>query len=104
VDTTNHEEIKMMNTSATNKMWTKIQKANPIWFSPESMKFWQSVVYFDTLAKHPDGYRFVSSEKNFDGTETLYTVRVATQRGIETLGEWQGYKTLKDAKEALPIL
>jgi hypothetical protein len=94
----------MMNTSATNKTWTQIQKANPTWFSPESMKFWQSIVYFDTLAKHDDGWRFVSSEKNFDGTKNLYTVRVATKQGIETLGEFQGYTTLKDAKEALLIL
>ena len=94
----------MMNTSATNNTWTKIREANPVWFSPESVRFWQSVVYFDTLAKHDDGWRFVSSEKNFDGTKTLYTVRVATKRGIETLGEFQAYETLKDAKDALPRL
>jgi hypothetical protein len=93
-----------MNDRAIKQTWTQIRQANPMWFSPSSMKYWNSVVYFDTLAKHHDGWRFVSSEKNFDGTETLFTVRVATKRGIETLGEWQGYKSLKDAKEALPIL
>jgi hypothetical protein len=93
-----------MNDRAIKQTWTQIRQANPMWFSPSSMKYWNSVVYFDTLAKHHDGWRFVSSEKNFDETETLFTVRVATKRGIETLGEWQGYKSLKDAKEALPIL
>jgi hypothetical protein len=93
-----------MNDRAIKQTWTQIRQANPMWFSPSSMKYWNSVVYFDTLAKHHDGWRFVSSEKNFDGTKTLFTVRVATKRGIETLGEWQGYKSLKDAKEALPIL
>lgn len=72
------------------------------WFEPKTMKFFGSRIYWDTLTETPNGYLFISSEDNFDRTEKRFTVRfVNADYGIQTLGEFLGYATLGEAKNAL---
>jgi hypothetical protein len=57
------------------------------------------------------GYRkddiiyFITSEKSPVQFQRLYSIRVMDTKGnINTLGEFQGYKTLKQAKSAMASL
>ena len=85
----------------SGSVWQGIIAKNENWFSKSNIRFWSSKIYWDTLTERKDGWRFVSSEKNFDGTKILFTLRVATENGIETIGQFQGYETLEDARLAI---
>ena len=82
-------------------VWQGIIAKNEKWFSKENIRFWNSKIYWDTLTETPKGWQFVSSESDFTGTETLFTIRLATDNGIETIGQFQQYKTLADARLAI---
>ncbi len=86
-----------------HKTMEDVKQAFPVWFSKETMQFFDSRVH-DTLY---GGRYFVSSEK-FRGFhcpdgERLFTVREVTKKGINTVGDFQAYATRheahKDAKE-----
>ena len=68
------------------------------WFSPSTMRFFGSKVYPDLVG----GRYFISSEENFDGTQRLYTLRMVTDEGlIDTVGDFQGFTSLRQARKAL---
>lgn len=71
------------------------------WFSPSTMRFFGSKIYPDIVG----GRYFISSEKNFDSTQRLYTIRVVTDDGtIDTVGKFQGFASLRQARKALNAL
>lgn len=72
-------------------------RAGFYFFSPDTLAFFESKI-LGTLYGHGV---FVTSERNFDGTARLYTVRVALPDGsIETVDEFQGFATAQSAKVA----
>lgn len=72
------------------------------WFAPDTKRFWGTRLP-QTGVELEDGTRlFVSSELNFNRTERLYTVRRQDLEGnIETVGEFQGYRTREQANRAM---
>jgi hypothetical protein len=82
--------------------WLTIRANAGYWFAPDTLKFFGSRIYWQTLTETKDGYLFISSEDNFDRTEKRFSVRsVNSDYDIDTLGEYQGYATLDHAKTAL---
>lgn len=68
------------------------------WFSTETMRYFGTKIH----GKLIDGRYFITSEFSFDKTQRLYTIRAAREdASIETIGEFQAYSTLKQARAAL---
>lgn len=68
------------------------------WFSRETIRFFGSRI----VGGIRRGRFFITSEDNFNRTKRLYSVREAMPDGsIETRGEFQGYRTVDEAREAL---
>ena len=66
-------------------------------FDKDTMKYWGTCI--ETSVFH-NGC-FVTSENDFWGTKRLYTVRRFDFDGaIDTIGEFQGYKTKEAARKA----
>lgn len=81
--------------------WLLIRANTGYWFSKNTLAFFGSKIYWNTLTPVEGGYLFISSEDNFDGTERLFSVRkVNRDFGIET-PEWQTLPDLKAAKTRL---
>lgn len=81
--------------------WWLIRANTGSWFSKESMRFWESRIYWNTLTKIDGGWLFISSEKDIQGIETRFSIRkVNKDYGLETL-EFQVTPNLKIAKEYL---
>ncbi len=77
---------------------TQIKRANAKagfhWFEPGSMSFFRSQIFSGIYG----GQYFITSEQFSDDTPRLYTIRQAFPDGsIDTVGEFQAYKTLLDA-------
>lgn len=89
-----------MKLSRKSPEWQSIIAENKVWFSPETMKFFGSVVFWQTLTSTDKGKVFITSE-NCGTDESLFSIRIATDKGIDTLGEFQQYKSLAEALEAL---
>lgn len=78
-----------------------IEKAHPVFFSPETMRFWGSRIHRATATAYKSGLFFVTSEHNFDRSERRYTLRLANLQQIDTVGDFNGYATLSEAKRAM---
>lgn len=72
------------------------------WFSPSTMRFFGSKIYPDIVG----GRYFISSEKDhYSNGARLYTIRMVTDDGtIETVGDFQQYTSLRQARKALKAL
>lgn len=79
-----------------------VNKANGMfWFSPNTMQFWRTRIH-SGIRK---GKYFISSEDNFRRDRRLFSIRTFNDKGeIDTVGEFQAYSTLAEAKEALKDL
>jgi hypothetical protein len=65
------------------------------WFEPATMRFFKTRIESRLIA----GHRFITSEKGPDEVRR-YTIRDARPDGsIDTVGEFQGYRTLAQAKK-----
>lgn len=72
--------------------------AGECWFDRKTIKFWGSRIEGGLHA----GRYFISSEFNFQRKRRLYTIRqVMPDDSIETVGEFQAYRFLEDARDAL---
>lgn len=86
------------------QIWLTIRAENAYWFSQDTLRFFGSKIYWQTLTRIEGGYLFISSEDNFDRTEKCFSLRfVNVEDGyeIDTIGEFNRYKTLEHAKAAL---
>lgn len=87
-------------------IWDKIISNSGFWFSTSSMRFFKCRIAWGTLTSTGNGFAFISSEDTsmlyYPQEPRRYTVREWTlERGVSTLGEFQQYDTLSDAKKAL---
>ena len=76
---------------------------SPYWFSESAMKFFHCRIFPRVYA----GRYFVTSERDDYAQEpiTMYSVREAKYTGaIITVGDFCGYRTLSQAKEAIKKL
>lgn len=77
------------------------KEAGRHWFSPDTMRFFLSKIESELIG----GKYFVTSE--WDGTTNprLYSVRKyhPDSHIIDTVGEFQGFKTRQDALYAIPM-
>lgn len=72
----------------------EVMQENPTWFSPDTMEFFESKIESELI----DGNYFVSSEKTgFRETRRAFSVRMATEDGIHTVGGFQRFKTKRSA-------
>ena len=71
-----------------------IRKAVPLWFSPDTMRFFRTRVG-RYVYQGGGGIYFVTSEQYRPGASRLYSVRRFWPEAdeISTVGEFQGYKT-----------
>lgn len=75
--------------------------AGQFWFSPDTMRFFRGRIESELVA----GRWFVSSEQYDDESPRLYTVReVQPDASIETIGDFQGYRTKAAARKAIDKL
>ena len=65
-------------------------------FDKDTMKFWVTRIETGVIKNGC----FVTSENNYDGTKRLYTVRRFNGKSIDTIGEFQQYKTKGSASDA----
>lgn len=85
-----------------SREWREITAKAGYWFSPSSMRYFGCRVYWNTLTELQEGYLFISSEANFDGSEKRYSIRkVNADYGIETIGSFGEFENLSSAKKAL---
>ena len=75
------------------------KEAGLFWFSPDSIRFFKSRIESELI----DGKFFVSSEKNMEDDPRLYSIRKYNPKthGIDTVGEFQAFKTCQDALDAI---
>lgn len=73
---------------------TELKKKFPVWFSEDTMKFFRSKVESRIIAEK----YFITSEQFDDFSPRLYTVRMVNENSINTVGNFQGFKTLSSAK------
>lgn len=80
----------------------KNRAAGSYYFTPETMRFWNCKV---ESGLYPHRY-FVTSEDNFDRTETLYTIRQFTEDYVDvnTVGRFQAYRYKENATTAAAFL
>lgn len=80
------------------EMKKRNQEAGQYWFSKETMDFFGCVIEAGPNIKNI----FITSEWNFDRTERYYTLRRFDTKTntVETIGEFQQYKTLLEARAA----
>ena len=72
------------------------------WFSPEAMRFFGSKIESGPLKQK----YFVTSEQFEDDSPRLFTIRVYDPKThqIDTVGDFQGYKTKDEAMDGVSIL
>lgn len=68
------------------------------WFEPGAIRFFRTKIHTSELIH---GRYFVTSEQFDDASPRLYSVRMVKPNfGINTVGKFQGYKTLTEANRA----
>ena len=71
------------------------------WFSTDTMRFFNCRVS-ELCWKIKDKIYFISSEKQSEKHNRLYTVRLCLSNGeIKTISEFQGCKTMKEARDLI---
>lgn len=80
--------------------WGNIIETSGYFFSRETMRFFQSRISWASLTPVGEGYLFVTSEQSPYGARA-YTLRKWANGQVDTLGEFQAFTTLGEAKTAL---
>ena len=84
--------------------WQEIITENKSWFSPRTLKFFGSTIFWATLTETTKGKGFITSEHNYSNETKLFSIRLITNTGIDTYGEYQGYETLAEALRELKTI
>ncbi len=71
-------------------------------FDPDTMRFWHSKVHGGLIL----GKYFITSEDNYDRMSRLFSIRAInwTNGAIDTVGAFQQFHTVEDAKEFIKSL
>ena len=90
------KELTMANVKRNNKT------SGWLWFSPGAMRFFRSKIESKLLKQK----YFVTSEQFEDDSPRLFTIRVYDSKThqIDTVGDFQGYKTKDEAMDGVSIL
>lgn len=80
--------------------WEKIVSTSAYWFSKSTIRFFSSRILWDTLTETATAgtYLFVSSERNYNNTKRLYTVRFYSATGVDTI-TFTGFRSSEIAKQ-----
>lgn len=91
-----YEKVPMFVVKAKN------YEAGQHWFSPDTMRFFNSKVPDEAIKKGDKAY-FVSQEDNFDRTGKTYTLRVADLKtgDVDTIGEFGEITSKSEAEKKL---
>ena len=81
--------------------WQKIIADNKEWFSKGTLEFFKSTIFWSSLKETKQGLKFVTSEWNYQQDTKVFTVRLVTDTGIETISEYGEYPSLVEALRAL---
>jgi hypothetical protein len=83
--------------------WLTIRANAGYWFAPDTLRFFGSRIYWQTLTETNGGYLFISSEDTYGRSpERRFSVRFVNRAyDIDTVGEFLGYETLAQAKTVL---
>lgn len=84
----------------SSPVWQGIIADNENWFSKATLAFFGSTILWSSLKETEQGLMFISSEWNYDQTIKLFSLRVVTDTGIDTVGEFGQYETLAEALRA----
>jgi hypothetical protein len=83
--------------------WQEIIAANYLWFSPRTLKFWGSTIYWATLTAPGEVRYFITREHHYDANK--FSIRSITDGSqIDTIGEFGQYTSLSEAKANLAKL
>jgi hypothetical protein len=88
--------MKLLNTKSS-PVWQGIIADNENWFSKATLAFFGSTILWSSLKETERGLMFVSSEWNYNQSIKLFTTRLVTDNGIDTIGEFGQYETLGEA-------
>ena len=84
-----------------NDVRARNNQFNGHWFDREAMEFFRTIIESELIA----GRYFITSEQREDHTPRLFSVRMAEPSGaIETVGRFQGYASLEQARAAITAL
>lgn len=75
----------------------QVKKAHKLWFSPDTMRFFRSIVETDLVK----GQYFITSERQKNEENKKYTIRKADNISVRTIGKFQQYTSLAEAEKAL---
>ena len=76
----------------------KNKEINQRWFSPQTMKFFNSKIETGVLK----GKYFITSERREKYFPKKYSIRKAEENGsIDTIGEFQQFSSIEEAKDFL---
>ncbi|MGI9554843.1 MAG: DUF7447 family protein [Vampirovibrionia bacterium] len=87
-------------TMKTYKKMQEIIRDNPKWFSPDSMKYFNTKIKSGVLK----GRYFITEETHYNRYgegDTKYSIREAKEDEIITIGDFHSFETVKEAKAYL---
>lgn len=85
----------------SSPVWQKIVADNENWFSKSTLAFFKSTIFWSSLKETKQGLKFVTSEWNYQQDTKVFTIRLVTDRGIETISQYGEYSSLVEALQAL---
>jgi hypothetical protein len=98
----NKESRKMkLQVTKSSPVWQKIIADNKEWFSKSTLEFFKSTIFWSSLKETEQGLKFVTSEWDYQQETKVFTIRLVTDRGIETISLYGEYSSLIEALRAL---
>lgn len=90
---------------ANRDQWADVITGSAFWFTRSAMAWFGTRVVWSSLTQDATGWLFITSEQDGRGAwngERRYSVRhFRYGSGVDTMGEFGGYDTLKNARIAI---
>jgi hypothetical protein len=97
----NKESRKMkLQVTKSSPEWQKIIADNKEWFSNGTLAFFKSTIFWSSLKETKQGLKFVTSEWDYQQDTKVFTIRLVTDKGIETISEYGEFSSLVEALQA----
>lgn len=85
-----------------SQTWLTIRANTGHFFSPDTLSFFNSRIYWHTLTETNGGYLFITSEDTWNRQETRFSIRFVNRAyEIDTISGFGAYETLADAKQGV---